>query len=273
MDASAYAQPAYQITPIPVFKDNYIWMIDDGQRAVVMDAGDAMPAIERLEERNLKLEAILSTHHHHDHVGGNELLAARYRPAVYGPANETIPACTHPLRGNERLYFLHERVRCDVIAVPGHTRGHLAFVLEREMDQRKEAVALFSGDTLFAGGCGRVFEGTPEMMFHSLQKLAALPPPTRVYCGHEYTLSNLVFARTVEPDNPTLMAREVHVAQMVESGAPSVPSLLFEELQTNPFLRTHEPAVQKAAQEYHGAPCATEEEVFAVLRQWKSDFN
>ncbi len=272
MDCAAHAQPAYEITPIPVFEDNYIWMIDDGRRAAVVDPGDAMPVIERLETRGLVLETVLSTHHHHDHVGGNEMLAARYRPIVYGSVQETIPACTHPLRGGEQLYLLQDHVRCAVIAVPGHTLGHLAFVLECERDRREEAVVLFSGDTLFAGGCGRIVEGAAAMMYRSLQKLAALPPTTRIYCGHEYTLANLGFARVVEPANFALAEREKRVAQALESGLPSVPSLLYEELQTNPFLRTHEPAVRQAAQAHSGALCETEEEVFAALRQWKSDF-
>jgi hydroxyacylglutathione hydrolase len=255
------------IIPIPALADNFIWLIHDGRHAVAVDVGEAEPLLERLDTLKLTLTAVLCTHHHADHVGDNEALTARCPVPVYGPESENIPARTVPLRGGETLALPGLELPCRVLAVPGHTLGHLAYAVETP-----EGTALFSGDTLFAAGCGRVFEGTMEMMWGSLSTLMALPPTTRIYCGHEYTLSNLRFARTVEPDNATLAARETMVRTLRDAGQPSVPSTLVGELATNPFLRVEVPAVQAVARAYSGLPCATAAETFAALRAWKDSF-
>jgi len=255
------------IIPIPVLADNFIWLIHDGRHAVAVDAGAAEPLLARLGALNLTLAAVLCTHHHADHVGGNAALAARCGVPIYGSANETIPARTAPLRGGEALMLPGLALPCRVLAVPGHTLGHLAYVVETPQE-----TALFCGDTLFGAGCGRVFEGTMAMMWASLSAFLALPETTRVYGGHEYTLSNLKFARAVEPDNAALAAREAAVQALRAAGKPSLPSTLAEERATNPFLRVEVPAVQAAARAHSGLPCETAAETFAVLRAWKDGF-
>jgi hydroxyacylglutathione hydrolase len=256
-----------EIIHVCAFADNFIWLIHDGRHAVAVDVGDASPLLERLDALNLTLSAVLCTHHHADHVGGNAALVTRYPASVYGSGNERIPARTLPLRGGETLTLPGLDLPCRVLAVPGHTLGHLAYAIETP-----EGTALFCGDTLLAAGCGRVFEGTAAMMWQSLSALMALPETTRVYCGHEYTLSNLRFARAVEPDNAALTAREAVVQALRDTGKPSVPSTLAEERATNPFLRVDVPAVQAAARAHSGLPCVTAPETFAALRARKDGF-
>jgi hydroxyacylglutathione hydrolase len=250
----------FDVSFIPAFKDNYIWLLTRGRRAAVVDPGDAAPVAARLAADGLSLEAILVTHHHADHQGGVAALAARWQPVVYAPAAESITGRTHPLRGGERITILDCPV--DVLAVPGHTLGHLAYVAPG---------MLFCGDTLFGAGCGRLFEGTPAQMAASLARLAELPDDTAVYCAHEYTALNLGFARTVEPENPALAARATLVAAQRAAGLPSVPSTLAEEKATNPFLRCGEPAVVAAALA-HGAVDRSPTAVFAAIRGWRNTF-
>lgn len=250
----------FEISFIPAFKDNYIWLLTEGRRAFVVDPGDAAPVIERLEAEGLCLEGILITHHHADHQGGIAELAARWQPQVYAPASESITGCSHPLRGGERIEVLGQTL--EVLAVPGHTLGHLAYTLPG---------ALFCGDTLFGAGCGRLFEGTPAQMADSLARLAVLPDDTRVYCAHEYTEMNLRFALAVEPDSPALKARCARVAALRAGGQPSVPSTLGEEKASNPFLRCGEPAVIEAALA-HGAVDCSPTAVFAAIRGWRNVF-
>lgn len=248
------------ISFIPAFKDNYIWLLQKGDQAVVVDPGDAVPVKARLAAHGLRLVAILITHHHADHQGGIlDLLAAGEVP-VYGPANESITGCTVPLAGGDRVQVLGETL--EVIDVPGHTAGHIAYAMPG---------ALFCGDTLFAGGCGRLFEGTPAQMFASLGKLAALPAETRVFCAHEYTEANLRFAAAVEPGNLALQQRIAKVAATRSRGEATVPSRLSEELETNPFLRAHLPAVAAAAA---GRGCHDTDPlaVFTAIREWKNSF-
>jgi hydroxyacylglutathione hydrolase len=221
------------IIPIPVPPDNYIWLLGDAEHVVIVDATAAAPVIEFLEKRRLKPLAVLSTHHHADHVSGNARLREHYGVDVYGPAHETIPALTQPLHGGEKLRFAELGATVSVIATPGHTVGSLSYAVSLAHD----APALFSGDTLFSAGCGRIFEGTPDEMFDSLQKLARLPDDTRLYCGHEYTVNNLRFALTEEPDNADMRDALNRCEQRRAEGLPTLPSTLRRERKINPFLR------------------------------------
>jgi hydroxyacylglutathione hydrolase len=250
-----------EVVPLPAFQDNYIWTLRAGGRAAVVDPGDAGPVKDYLAREGLALAAILATHHHPDHVGGIAELAAQWKAPVYGPKGEPIPALTHPVGGGDRFGIPEVGAEFSVLDIPGHTRAHVAYY---------GLGSLFCGDTLFACGCGRVFEGTAGQMLASLQKLAALPDETRVYCGHEYTLANIRFARSVEPGNAALATREERVRRLRDAGKPSLPSTLGEERETNPFLRCAEPAVVESANKYLGARVADPVRVFAALREWKN---
>ena len=254
----------FEIIPLPAFKDNYIWLLRKGQSAVLVDPGEASPALDYLRQEGLSLTAILITHKHADHQGGiSELLSASVGPvAVYGPESESITGLTHPLRGGEAIELPELDRRFKVFAVPGHTLGHLAFYTQG---------SLFPGDTLFAGGCGRLFEGTPEQMHASLQMLAGLPPQTKVFCAHEYTEGNLRFALAVEPDNLALRKRYENVLARRALGLATVPSVLAIELDTNPFLRTGAPEVRLAAQA-RDPQALNDVAAFAALRAWKNQF-
>jgi len=255
--------PDFAVEPIPAFNDNYLWLLVRGPEAAVVDPGDAAPVLQRLAQRNLRLRAILVTHHHGDHVGGVADLAQATGARVCGPGGEQIPARDVALAGGERIDVLGAAF--DVLAVPGHTLGHIAY-------HSPELRTLFCGDTLFAAGCGRVFEGTAAQMHASLARLAGLPADTRVFCAHEYTLANLRFALAVEPGSEALRRRQLACAAKRERGEPTVPSTIAEELATNPFLRCDEPAVRRAAEARAGRPLATTEAVFAAIREWKNAF-
>lgn len=250
----------FEIVLIPAFKDNYIWLLIRDGRAAVVDPGDAAPVIAELAARQLTLETILITHHHADHQGGVTELVERYHPLVFGPGDESITACTTPLRGGERIEALGQSVA--VLPVGGHTRGHLAYYVPG---------AVFCGDTLFGAGCGRLFEGTPAQMSASLDRLAALPDDTLIYCAHEYTEANLRFALAVEPDNVAVHERVARVAALRAKGLSSVPSTLREEKSTNPFLRCSEPAVI-AAGLAHAAVNPEKVGIFAAIRGWRNNF-
>ena len=253
------------IIPIPAFADNYVWLLREGRAAVVVDPGDAAPVQAYLDREELDLAAIVATHHHGDHVGGVEALVARRHVPVYGPARESIPARTRALREGDAVVLDALGLELLVLDVPGHTAGHIAYT-----GRVADAPALFCGDTLFAAGCGRIFEGTPATMWTSLQKLAALDPATRVFCAHEYTLANLRFAAAVEPANVALAQRRVRDAALRERGQPTVPSTIADELATNPFLRAGEPAVRAAAEAHAGRRLDGEVAVFTELRAWKN---
>jgi hydroxyacylglutathione hydrolase len=255
------------IIPIPAFSDNYIWVVREGATAAVIDPGDAAPVLAYLEREGLALAAIITTHHHGDHVGGNSALLARFPVPVFGPAHERIPGRTHALAEGDAIAVPGMVLALSVLDVPGHTSGHIAYV----GDVAGTPVA-FVGDTLFAGGCGRLFEGTAAQMAASLGKLASLPGETRVYCAHEYTLANLKFALAVEPGNTALIERQRHEQDKRERGEPTVPSTIAVERATNPFLRVDEPAVFAAAQAHAGRPLADAVEAFAVVREWKNGF-
>ena len=250
-----------EIVPVKAFKDNYIWTLRDGKCAAVVDPGDARPVIEYLTREKLDLVAILATHHHADHVGGIPALLERGRVPVYGPRGEPIETLTRAVGEGDTVTIPELGVSFAVLDIPGHTRAHIAYY---------GAECLFCGDTLFACGCGRVFEGTPEQMYASLEKLRALPDSTKVYCGHEYTLANIGFARGVEPGNQALDAREARDRGLREAGKPTLPTTLGEEKATNPFLRCLEPAVVDSANKYLGARAADPVRVFAAIRDWKN---
>ncbi|HWQ39080.1 MAG TPA: hydroxyacylglutathione hydrolase [Burkholderiales bacterium] len=251
------------ISAIRAFSDNYIWCIRRDRQAAVVDPGDAGPVLTYLRAHGLELTAILCTHHHGDHVGGNARLLAQYNVPVYGPADEPIPGVTRRLREGDEIVVPGVELRLRVLDIPGHTRGHIGYA---------GAGLLFCGDTLFSCGCGRLFEGTPAQMYASLSKLAVLPEQTRVYCAHEYTLSNLRFARAVEPDNPALAEREATARAALERGEPSLPSTIAMEKAANPFLRTGLAALRESASRRAGRKLDDPVEVFAVLRQWKDSF-
>ena len=256
-----------RLIPLPAFQDNYLWLLHDGQRALVVDPGDAGPVQAFLADQGLQLEAILVTHHHPDHVGGVDALRDATGARVYGPARERIPEPLVRLSQGDRVEVLG--LRFDVLDVPGHTAGHIAYYAP-DMDG---APLVFCGDTLFSGGCGRLFEGTAAQMFDSLARLAALPGATRVCCTHEYTLSNLKFATAVEPGNSQLNHYRQQCEQRRSHGEPTLPSTIAVENGINPFLRTREPAVAQAARGHDPAvDPADPVAVFAALRQWKNEF-
>jgi hydroxyacylglutathione hydrolase len=252
-----------QITPLKAFKDNYIWMLQsqDSSQAVAIDPGDETPVLAWLQKTSSVLSAILITHHHYDHVGGiPELCWAFPGIPVFGPEKDRILGVTHRLKEGDYLEIPGLACSWQVLHLPGHTAGHIAYYGEG---------LLFCGDTLFAAGCGRVFSGTAEQLSHSLQRIAQLPLETLIYCAHEYTLDNLGFARWVEPDNGFVSERTAQVRARCERDLPCVPTRLALELQTNPFLRLHTPLVVAAAEKRAGHSLHGADEVFSVLRNWK----
>lgn len=264
----------FDIVALPALADNYIWLLCGKARAVAVDPGDAGVVERALADRALALDGILLTHHHADHTGGVPDLVRAHGCRVWGPAREHIPGVTDPLDGGGVVTVLGQTLH--VIAVPGHTAGHLAYWCP-------PAHALFCGDTLFAAGCGRLFEGSPGQMWDSLQKLAALPPDTRVYCAHEYTAANLRYARHVTPDDPALARRAADVDALRAAGRPSLPSTLAEETATNPYLRCREPAMAARALALLADPAVAQRmarwpaltgpaRTFAVLRAAKDLF-
>ena len=253
------------LIPIPAFADNYLWLLHDGKRALIVDPGDAEPVLRTLAQYDLQLESILVTHHHADHTGGVAALRQATGAKVYGPATERIPEPFAPLREGDTVRALG--LDFQVLDVPGHTAGHIAFYTP-DMDGKP---LLFCGDTLFSGGCGRLFEGTPAQMLASLDKLAALPGNTRVCCAHEYTMANLHFAMAVEPDNAALAAYQAYCQQLRAQGQPTLPGSISQETQINPFLRTRQASVVAAVHRFD-ASAHDETTVFAALRQWKNQF-
>lgn len=256
-----------KLIAIPAFSDNYLWLLHDTRQAVVVDPGQAEPVLECLREHRLALQTILVTHHHADHVGGVAQLHSATGARVVGPAKEAIPEPVQRLRHGDTVEALGLDFR--VLEVPGHTAGHIAYYAECP----GEAPLLFCGDTLFSGGCGRLFEGTPAQMLASLGALAALPGDTRVCCAHEYTLANLRFARAVEPDNAALAAHQAECEQLRARGLPTLPSTIAVERAINPFLRSRERAVVTSVAA-HAPHTDTRDAaaVFGALREWKNQF-
>ncbi|MFD2113197.1 hydroxyacylglutathione hydrolase [Thiorhodococcus fuscus] len=253
-----------QVRPIPAFSDNYIWLLTEtDDSAVVVDPGDADPVLELLQHEGRTLTGVLVTHHHYDHIGGiPDLRAAFPDLQVYGPDDERQRSPSHVCREGDEIQPAGLSTRFQVMEIPGHTATHIAFLGDGK---------LFCGDTLFAAGCGRVFDGTFEQLAHSLERIAALPFDTLCYCAHEYTLANLGFAEWVEPDNPALAERTPHEIACRQRGEPTVPMQLDLELATNPFLRVREPTVMAAAVGFAGHPLNTGAEIFTALRRWKDE--
>jgi len=253
---------------VPAFEDNYIWLIVGeapdaaNRRCIIVDPGDADPVLEGLKIHALDPVAIFCTHRHGDHVGGVRELASKYNVAVYGPPAESIAGVTHKVSGGERIE-IDGFPSFEVLPTPGHTAGHISYY---------GGNSLFCGDTLFSCGCGRIFDGTAGQLHQSLRAIAKLPPTTRIYCAHEYTLANLRFALTVEPDNRDTRLYQELCLQKRQQQLPTLPSLMKQELKINPFLRTAEPAVQQAAEQHAARVLSTEEAVFVTLRQWKDGF-
>jgi hydroxyacylglutathione hydrolase len=245
-----------------VFDDNYVWLVRAGDHpeVAVVDPGDGAPVIAALERHRLRAAAVLVTHRHADHVGGVDAVADHASAPVYAPAEARLRRVDHVVDDGDRVALGATGLELDVVAVPGHTLGHVAFVTPG---------FAFVGDTLFAGGCGRVFEGTMSQMFASLERLAGLPPETEIYCGHEYTVANLEFALLVEPDNSAVQGRLRAARAAVADGRPTVPARLEEELATNPFLRCREPSVVRAAGRRAGREVAPGVDTFEVIRRWK----
>lgn len=261
------------ISAIPAFSDNYIWCLSnsDNGKALIVDPGQAAPVLEHLANTGLTLDAILITHHHPDHVGGvSELVKAFPDSEVTGPADSPFKGSTHKVEPGVEVKW--EGITFKVLGVPGHTLDHIAYFSDSEVDGRP---VLFCGDTLFVCGCGRLFEGKPEQMRQSLQTLRALPDRTAVYCAHEYTLANLRFARSWLPQDEALKAFEERCIQRRDQGIPTVPSVMAEERQLNPFLRWDDPVVADAARNYcarNGLPGDSENAIFAAIRHGKDNF-
>lgn len=251
-----------QVHVIPSFTDNYIWLIQfDNDQAVVIDPGNGELVIEALQARQLNLAAICITHHHWDHVDGITTLLEQQAVPVYGPSQDTIPGLTHPSHEGDIIQF--GELQLTVFEVPGHTGSHLAYHGHQ---------TLFSGDTLFAVGCGRLMGGSAKQLHDSLQRFASLPENTQVYCAHEYTLANLKFALAVEPNNPDLILRQKDEQYKRQQGQPTLPSSLALELATNPFLRCREASVIEAVQKFSKQAITTEDDIFRALRYWRDGF-
>ncbi len=253
---------------LPAFNDNYIWMLVDSKSpyCFVVDPGDGDTVIAACHESRLSLGGILITHHHADHTGGIAKLTMNHSVPVYGPAREKIKGITHPLSEGDRITIFGHSLK--IFETPGHTAGHISYF----GDWKEQDPVLFCGDTLFAGGCGRLFEGTARQMRQSLTKLAGVPGNTLIYCAHEYTQANLAFAREVEPANNALAERYQKVVELREKNRPTVPSIMADELDTNPFMRSDQPEVKHSAEQYSGEVISSADDTFAAIRRWKDNY-
>jgi len=258
------------IITVPAFHDNYLWLFhrEENSQAWVVDPGDAQVISTALEERGLELAGILITHHHPDHTGGIDGLLEKFpNIPVYGPAGGSVPQVSRGLKDGDTLK-LGDDIEFRIFTLPGHTLDHIAYLCE---SPEAEPI-LFCGDTLFAGGCGRLFEGSAEQMHHSLNKLKECSDNTRVYCAHEYTLANLAFALAVEPDNKTLIQRIAAAKKTREANRPTVPTTIGLEKATNPFMRSEIESIKNAAEKHSGQNFCQDSEVFGAIRHWKDNF-
>ena len=263
------------VTAIKAFSDNYLWAITHNSKAALVDPGDASVCITFLEKNQLQLNSILITHHHADHTGGiNELVAycqqKQWPLTIYGPANENILHCNVKLSQDDMVHLPELAISFKVIDLPGHTAGHIAYFCDN--DEEAIVPLLFCGDTLFSGGCGRLFEGTPAQMLNSLTKLANLPETTQVYCAHEYTQANLQFALTLDPNNATLINYNKQVQKLRAQQQATIPTTIGLEKQINPFLRSHQPAIQASAKQFDNSVQTSKLDTFGAIRRWKDQF-
>ncbi len=270
-----YERSDYQVVPIPAFTNNYIWLCINKRTgtAIVVDPGDGLSALEGVVSHKVQVSAIFITHHHLDHSAGIEALTqglsaqdktVKQPIPVYGPKQEWIPAVTHQLSHFDTVH-VPDFEPFNVMCVPGHTKGHIAYY-------NPGIGILFCGDTLFAGGCGRLFEGTPERLLKSLQQINALPADTKIYPAHEYTQKNLAFALTVEPQNLDLQKRYQEICALRQKNLPTAATTLSVERKTNPFLRTASPAIIRHVSTQLGRRDLNEVDIFATLRGWKDSF-
>lgn len=259
----------YQVEGIRAFNDNYIWAIhqNNNDKCIIVDPGSAAEVLKFLADKELSIIAILITHHHHDHIGGVSTLLAHFpNVPVYGPSKEAVEAVTHPLTDGEEITIPALDITLSVLEVPGHTLGHIAYA---------DAHSLFCGDTLFSGGCGRMFEGTPQMFSNSLSKLSALASTTLVYCAHEYTLSNLTFAKAVSPNSSELEKYIENCERKRARNLSTIPSTIDTELAINPFFRLQDPDVINALNSKFSINLNAHDNIhenFKWLRQWKDSF-
>ncbi len=254
-----------QIIPLPALKDNYIWLLKNkaSGHVAIIDPSEAEPVLDLLDKENLIPIAILITHHHWDHVGGIPAITAKYDIPVYTPKTETVAGSTNPVGEGDVISLDELNLKLNILDVPGHTSGAIAYYTDD---------MVFSGDTLFSAGCGRMFEGTAPQMHASLSKFKTLPDESLIYCGHEYTVSNLQFAATVEPENSIIRERLIEATKLRENSMPTVPTTVAIEKQSNPFLRCEEPDVINAASEHSAKKLLHPHEVFAAVRSWKDNF-
>lgn len=249
------------IVPIKALRDNYIWCLIEQDNCIIVDPGEAQPVEDFLTDQGLALKAILVTHHHYDHTDGIAALIANHPVPVYGSTQ--VPSVNHPIKDDDHIDIASLDIDFKVMAIPAHTLEHVAYY---------HSGFVFTGDTLFTGGCGRIFEGTAEQMYLSLARIASLPVDTQIYCGHEYTLKNLEFAQVVEPENVAILQRLNVTKQLRSENQPTVPAPLSDELKTNPFLRCTVPAVVAAASYHAGHWLDDPIQVLATLRKWKNAF-
>jgi hydroxyacylglutathione hydrolase len=256
---------AIQVLPITAFKDNYIWGLvhEETNRCIIVDPGEVKPVLSFIKRLNLSLDALFITHHHWDHTNGIKGILKTHAAPVYGPAKEKVLRVTHPVDEGDTVELANWPIVFKVLAIPGHTLGHIAF---------HGGGLLFCGDTLFSAGCGRLFEGTAEQMLDSLHKLSRLPNETKIYCGHEYTLSNLHFAQAIEPNNPHIKEYLEQVRQLRQKNLPSLPAELANERLVNPFLRCDNPEIISRIKKHSGQTFSSSAETFAYLRQWKNNY-
>lgn len=247
------------IIPVPAFEDNYIWLLVHERNVVAIDPGDATPVLTLLKAQGWTLRAILITHHHHDHIGGVNELLAHYSVPVYAPSYGHYAFPHIPIKDGQEIHLSDIDETFKVMWLPGHTLDHVGYV---------NSQYLFCGDVLFGAGCGRLFEGTPQQMLESLNKIKQLPKSTKLYCTHEYTLKNIQFARTLEPNNLQLQAREQSVIQLRQQHLPSLPSTIASEIETNPFLRCNQAEIMQNS----GVNSGVEIDVFTAIRQMRNHY-